>query len=87
MKLKLFYFIDCLYICSGGQYRVLKYSGTFLVPLPLPSVLGTEYRYCGTLFNSRVIESFFASIAICFCFSYRLQLQKSFLIYSSIITN
>ena len=75
----------------GGQYRVKKYRGIFLVPVPVPSVLGTEYRYRGTFFikyhgtsfNFKVIESFFASIATCFCFSYRLQLQSSFLIYSS----
>ena len=51
---------------------------------------GGQYRvlkYRGTPSNYRVIKSFFASIATCFCFSYRLPLQRSFLIYSSIITN
>ena len=33
------------------------------------------------------LKIFFASIATCFYFSYRLKLQSSFLIYSSIITN
>ena len=33
------------------------------------------------------LKVFFASIATCFCFSYRLPLQSTFLIYSSIITN
>ena len=87
---------------SGGQYRVPKYRGTvpwyfFLVPIPVPNT-GTAVhffkvpryiflKYRGIPSNSRVIESFFASIATCFCFSYRLQLKRSFLIYSSIITN
>ena len=95
---------------SGGQYRVLKYSGTFLVSVP--SVLGTEYfvpgtryrrylvpststavlylytlftKYRGTPSNFKVIESVFASIATCFCFSYRLQFQRNFSIYSRLV--
>ena len=56
---------------SGGQYR-----GTFLVPLPVPSVRGTEYRYRGTFSmkypgtpsNSKVIESFLQALRHVFIF-------------------
>ena len=34
---------------KGGQYRVQKYRGTFLVPLPVPTVLFHKwYRSTGT---------------------------------------
>ena len=49
-NVKLFTLDDCITVDSGGQYRVLKYHGTFLVPLTVSSVLGTEYRYRGTFF-------------------------------------
>ena len=63
-------FCHCLYTKRNLnllKYRVLKYHGTFLVPVPVPSVVGTEYQYRGTFFikirgtpsNSTVIESFF----------------------------
>ena len=45
-------------ITIGGQYRVQKYRGTFLAPV-LRLILGS-------------LKVFFASIATCFCFSYRL---------------
>ena len=43
-------FVICGSIFSGGQYRVLKYRDTFSVPLPVLSVLGTEYLYRDTFF-------------------------------------
>ena len=72
-------FCHCLYTKRNLnllKYRVLKYHGTFLVPVP--SIVGTEYQYRGTFFiknrgtpsNSTVIESFFAGVATYFCFSY-----------------
>ena len=53
--------------------------------VPVPRYFFMKYR--GTLSNSRVIEIFFCKHCGMFCFSYRLQLQRNFLIYSSIITN
>ena len=36
-------------VSRGGQYRVQKYRGTFLVPLPVPTVLFQKwYRSTGT---------------------------------------
>ena len=70
-----------LMIASGGQYRVVKYRSTFLVPLPVPST--------GTPSNYRVIESFFGKHCDMFLFFVSIAASKEFLdlLCSSIITN
>ena len=38
--------LKCSALSRGGQYRVQKYRGTFLVPVPVHSKYGgTDYRY------------------------------------------
>ena len=65
-ELVFFYSGSPALVYRGGQYRVQKYRGTFLVPVPVPRYFFIKYR--GTPSNIRGIESFFCKHCDMFLF-------------------